>query len=381
MHTKPQSIRVLSWRGRWGGALAEAVSRPFTQATGIAVEPVFHVGLRLPGALVSALESEAPPPVDVVWCNTSPALRAAKRGWCGPLEGLGVLRSLRDRAQLEGHPDWPLAQAYAVHYVLVYRTSLYPEAAPQSWEVMYDRKHAGKVVLYPGGNGFYPVAQILGGGSVERIPSDMSACWSAVARLRTQLGTPDYSIGLETAIARGDVDLCHRALPNALAFRAAGLAVDWTVPREGVADTTDSLWVPRGLAPAVNHWAREYIAFALSAPVQQHWCALLGALPMHARAEAPELLRSQSRLPANADDRRGVLFVPDQVKAVHEPGWETTFDAVVRGEQAAVTAIKPGLVLSSMGKRGDGSGVPVFHRVRRSRDVLSPTAAAIEAAT
>ena len=84
--TKPQSIRVLSWRGRWGDAFAETVSRPFTQATGIEVEPVFHVGLQLPDGLVCALENSSAAPVDVVWCNTTAALRAAKQGWCESLQ-------------------------------------------------------------------------------------------------------------------------------------------------------------------------------------------------------------------------------------------------------------------------------------------------------
>lgn len=373
MRSKPQAIRVVSWRGRWGEALSQAVSRPFTQATGIRVEPVFHVGLRLPDDLVAALENDSPPPVDVVWCNTSPALRAAKRGWCESLEGLEVLSGLRDRARLQEYPDWPLVQAYVVHYVLVYRACLYPQAAPQTWQVLYDPKHAGRVVLYPGGNGFYPVAHALGGGQPERIPSDMSPCWSTVAKLRPQLGRPGYSIGLEASIAQGNIDLCYRALPNALAFLAAGLNVDWAAPAEGVADTTDALWVPCGLAPEVAYWARQYVAFALSAPVQERWCALLGALPMHAQAAAPAFLRAHPTLPRHADDRRGVLFVPEHIKAACEPAWEAIFEAIVRGEQAPVPTGKPGLALAGVGKRGDGADVSVFRRVKRIRD-CAPTA-------
>ena len=246
---KPQSIRVLSWHGRWGDALAEAVSRPFTQATGIEVEPVLHVGPRLPDGLVCALENSSAAPVDVVWCNTAAALPAAKQGWCESLQRLEVLSELRDRARLQAYPEWPVAQAYVVQHVLVYRTCLYPGAAPQTWRALFDPRHAGRVALSPGGNGFYPVAQVLGGGQPERIPMDLSPCWSTVAKLRPQLRQPDYSSGLEASIAQGQIDLCYSALPDALAFRASGLDVDWTVPREGVADTTDALWVPRGRSP------------------------------------------------------------------------------------------------------------------------------------
>jgi hypothetical protein len=164
---------------------------------------------------------------------------------------------------------------------------------------------------------------------------DLSPCWSTVAKLRPQLRQPDYNIGLEAPIAQGQIDLCYSALPDALAFRASGLDVDWAVPHEGVADTTDALWVPRGRSPEVAFWAREYVAFALSHAVQEHWCALLGALPMHARAAVPSVLCSRPDLPRHADDRCGVLFVPEHVKARYASAWEATFDAIVSGAQAA----------------------------------------------
>ena len=158
-------IRVLSWAGGWGRALRAAVSVPFTEATGIEVEEVSHVGLPLPSGLVSALEAEGPPPVDVVWCNTPVAIRAAERGYADPLRDLPVLGELRGRARSE--PAWPFARAYVVHYVLVYRRALFPSGPPRSWNVMTRPEHAARVVLYPGGKGFLPVAQVLGGGRIR----------------------------------------------------------------------------------------------------------------------------------------------------------------------------------------------------------------------
>jgi hypothetical protein len=49
-------LRVLSWKGAWGEALLHGVSRPFQDATQIAVEAVPHVGLPLPEALTRALD-------------------------------------------------------------------------------------------------------------------------------------------------------------------------------------------------------------------------------------------------------------------------------------------------------------------------------------
>lgn len=291
------------------------------------VEAVPHVGLRLPEALHRALETHGEPPVDVVWCNTSPALRAARRGWCEPLEGMPVLGELAGRARAPAQAGWPIAQMYVVHYVLVYRRSLY-ETPPDSWSVLERADHAGRIVLYPGGNGFYPVAQVMGGGRVSEIPRNMDACWATVRRIRPQLGARSYSISLHEVIRRGEIDLCYRALPNVLAFQRDGLDVDWTAPSEGIADTTDAMWIPRGLAPEVLACARAYIEFALSAPVQDRWCKLLGALPLNRNARERSPVFERARMPDDPDDLDGVLHVPEDVKATHEPAWEASFESL-----------------------------------------------------
>jgi putative spermidine/putrescine transport system substrate-binding protein len=320
-------LRVLSWAGAWGEALREGVSRPFQATTDVTVEAVPHVGLRLPEALCRALETHGEPPVDVVWCNTSPALRAARRGWCEPLDDAPVLSELADRARVPELDGWPVAQMYVVHYVLAYRRSLY-EVPPDSWRVLERADHAGRVVLYPGGNGFYPVAQVMGGGLVSDIPHNMEGCWATVRRIRPQLGPRSYSIGLPEVLRRGDIDLCYRALPNVLAFQADGLDVGWTAPREGIADTTDTMWVPRGLAPDVRACARAYIWFALSALVQERWCKLLGALPLNRNARERNHAFARAGLPDDPDNLDDVLHVPEHVKATHEPEWEATFESL-----------------------------------------------------
>jgi len=320
-------LRVLSWAGAWGEALRDGVSRPFHAATGVGVEAVRHVGLRLPEALVAALEAHGEPPVDVVWCNTPPALRAARHGWCELLDDLPVLRELADRARSPRLDGWPIAQTYVVHYVLAYRRSCY-DAPPASWRVLEAADHAGRVVLYPGGNGFYPVAQVLGGGRLSDIPHDMAACWATVRRIRSQLGPRSYSISLPEVIRRGELDLCYRALPNVLGFQAAGLDVDWASPSEGIADTTDAMWIPRGLAPDVVACARAYLAFALSAPVQDRWCQLLGALPLHRDARHRHAAFGRAGMPDDPDQLDAVLHVPEDVKATHEPAWEAMFESL-----------------------------------------------------
>ena len=159
----------------------------------------------------------------------------------------------------------------------------------------------------------------------------MEPCWRTVAAVRKQLAPPDYSIGLGRPFQAGTIDFAYRALTNALAFQEDGVAVDWCVPEEGVADTTDALWVPRGLAEAVRSNARRYIGFALSRQVQERWCAMLGTLPMNAGAASRSIHPS---LPTHADDRANVLHVPEDVEAAHELEWGATFDRLCREDGA-----------------------------------------------
>jgi putative spermidine/putrescine transport system substrate-binding protein len=129
-------------------------------------------------------------------------------------------------------------------------------------------------------------------------------------------------------IRRGELDLGYRALPNVLAFQRDGLDVDWVAPKEGIADTTDAMWIPRGLAPDVLACARAYIEFALSARVQDHWCKLLGALPLNRNARERSGVFARARMPDDPDDLDRVLYVPEHVKATYEPAWEATFESL-----------------------------------------------------
>lgn len=321
-------LTVLSWRGRWGAALAAAVSVPFERETGIQVAHRFQVGLALPGSLSDALDRGDRPDVDVVWSNSVPALRAAAANRCVLLD-LDTA-ALRDRARPEDRQGLPCVHPYAVQYVLCYRRALYPRRPPGSWDVLTRSVHHGRIALYPAGNGFFPIAQVMGGGDPATIPDDMAACWSWVRGLRGRVGALDYSVGMEHRLRRGELDLCFRALPNVLAFQAAGADVDWTVPEEGTTDTVDALWIPVGVPAETAELAGRYIAFALREDVQRDWCARLGVLPVHRDVERPDVLvRSDAALPAHADDRSGILTLSEAVKAVHEKRWARMWNRLV----------------------------------------------------
>jgi putative spermidine/putrescine transport system substrate-binding protein len=329
---KPADLTVLSWAGRWGSSLRETVSDPFAAEHGIRVNHRTHVGLKLPADLVEALRRGDRPPVDVVWCNSVPAFAAARAGWCADLdeeeELASGLAALDARARPRGLSGWPLVLAYVVHYVLVYRRDGLRGRRPDSWDVLMEPGLRGRIALYPGGNGFYPVAQVLGGGSVGDIPHAMDACWSYLRRLRPQVGTLDYSIGMSRLLAERRLDVCFRALPNALGFRDEGQDVGWSVPKEGITDTMDALWVPRGLPSGVSIWARRYIAHAISREVQERWCDRMGVLPVHPGAGLPGPFHEDPALPRSAGDLSRVLHVYEDVKADHQESWEKSFDVI-----------------------------------------------------
>ncbi|HKQ79898.1 MAG TPA: extracellular solute-binding protein [Blastocatellia bacterium] len=333
MPPKPDELVVMSWAGGWGQGLLDAVSKPFEALSGIRIRHVTNIGLKLPQSLIDSLEQRRRPPFDLVWCNSVPALRMAEQGHCCPLseeiapnlKDLGA-RARPSQGRLEGVS--PFVSPYVVHYVMAYREEAFPHEKPDSWEVMLDPRFKGKVALYPGGNGFYPIAQALGGGSQDGIPNDMAPCWEFLRRLKPQVGHLGYSIGMGELIRRGELDICFRALTNAIAFKDEGLAVSWVAPKEGITDTADALWIPRGVPDDVVFWSQRYINFALSLDVQEKWCRKMGVMPVHKEAQPPEALRTNAVFPKSIDDLSGVLYVPDIVKMRYEAEWENKFNEI-----------------------------------------------------
>lgn len=269
-------------------------------------------------------------PVDVIWSNAVPALHAAARGHCVPLDQACLpTAQLHSRSLPADQTNVPLVHPYVVHYVLGYHTLNFPKAPPASWNDLLSARHRGKVALYPGGNGFYPVAQLMGGGTVSDIPYAMDACWSYLTRMRACVGELAYSIGMEERLRQRTLTLCFRALPNILAFQAAGVPMRWTVPQEGTSDTLDALWIPCGTPSEQAELAMHYIRFALQANTQERWCAYLGTLPVHRQACPPPALRDCPGLPDHADDLRGILYIPESVKARHQHAWEARFTRIM----------------------------------------------------
>jgi putative spermidine/putrescine transport system substrate-binding protein len=318
----------------WGISLKEEISDAFTAHTGISVYHHENVGLDFPKNLIEALQKKKRPPFDVIYGNVVPAAKLAQAGLCSHLdeEELPVLKELAPRAKPEakGLSGWPFVNLYVVRYALMFRDSKFPGGAPESWSVLCEPRFSGKVSIYPGGKGFYPIAQIMGGGALEDIPNAMEACWNFIRELKPNLGPKGYNKQMTEHIKRGDVDLFFTALTNIRQWKESGIDVSWAVPREGTADCEDSLIIPGHLPDNVLYWARQYIAFALSRDIQKNFCHRLAACPMHLGIEPPEELKDSPAYPVLPDDLTNVLYVPDSVTVEHEEHWIGKFNDIIQ---------------------------------------------------
>jgi len=63
--------------------------------------------------------------------------------------------------------------------------------------------------------------------------------------------------------------------------------------------------------------------------VQDRWCGLLAALPLHRDARQRHAAFARPGMPDDPDAQDRVLYVPEDVKASHEQAWEAMFESLV----------------------------------------------------
>ncbi len=316
--SKP-TLTLLGWKGGWSEAIQHCVNKPFEAATGIHIDYIPHIGLQLPSTLAN---------IDLVWCNTLAAHEAARHNEVRPFSEKfqTVFRTLSQRAQ---GLSAGIIHAYSMPYVLTYHTQ--QVNVIKSWRELLDTHYKNKIAFYPGGNGFFPIAQVTAGGRLNDMPTAMSPCWYFMRKLVKQLGVIDYSIGMERLFEEKKVTLAFRALTNALAFKKSGLPVDWTIPKEGTCTTEDGFFMPKHISNEQAILAEMYLQFALSEEVQSRWCEQLGALPMHTQAKTPDFIAKHSLLPNRVDDDAPTLNIPLFKQLRYGRQWELQFSRLAKG--------------------------------------------------
>lgn len=328
---KPAELIVRAWGGVWVEALEKGVSRPFTEATGIAVRHDLTEDNELRPKIWAAVDQGRAPPIHVNWDTSTNATKSALRGVTEDLADLPNLKEMLPAARPAGFDGVPLVNMYSYVYVLAYRDEAFPDGPPESWQVLLDPKFKGRVALYDDGIGFHPAAQIAGGGKLEGIPGDMEPAWEFIRKLKAQnplLGEdPDFT----TWFQNGEIDLACTILSNARAAKQNGIEVSWTVPKEGAKVDTDGMWVPKGLPANELHWAKEYVNFAMSREAQQEWTGALGLPGLRPDLTPPPDLADDPAYPNSPEDFARLISVPTKVLVEHEADWFQKFNEIMQG--------------------------------------------------
>ncbi len=85
---RPSVLRIMTWplSSLWGLALKECISDRFTERFGIPVHHIEVTGVDAPLDILQAARDGRPPPCDVLYCNTIPAIHLAQAGLCDALD-------------------------------------------------------------------------------------------------------------------------------------------------------------------------------------------------------------------------------------------------------------------------------------------------------
>ena len=328
---KPAELIVRAWGGVWVEALEKGVSKPFTEQTGIAVRHDLTEDNEIRPKIWAAVDQGRAPPIHVNWDTSTNATKSALRGVTEDLADLANLKDMLPAARPAGFPGVPLINMYSYVYVMAYRDEAFPGGKPDSWAVLLDPKAKGRIALYDDGIGFHPVAVIMGGGTMADIPGNMQPAWDFLAKLKPQaplLGEdPDFT----TWFQNGEIDVACTILSNARAAKQNGIAVSWTVPKEGAKVDTDGMWIPKGLPANELHWAKEYVNFAMSQAAQQVWTDGLGLPGLRPGLTPPADLVGDPAYPTTPEDFAKLLSVPTPVLVEHEADWFQKFNEIMQG--------------------------------------------------
>lgn len=328
---KPSEIIVRAWGGAWGESLKAGVSDPFTEKTGIKVRLDFTEDNEIKPKIWAAVDQGRVPPIHVNWDTSTNATISALRGATVDLSDLSNLEGLLPLHKPVGLDGYPLVNTYAYVYVCAYRPEAFSEGPPKSWQVLIDPEFKGRCALYDDGIGFNPIAVIAGGGTFADIPDNMEPGYAFYRKLKANKPLLGEDADFTTWFQQGEIDVACTISVNARAAQKKGIDVKWTVPKEGCKVDTDGLWIPKGLPANEEHWAREFVNFALTKEAQEKWTSLLGLPPVYPGIEPPEDLVGDPSYPTKPEDFAKLVSVPSPVLVENQPKWFAKFSEIFQG--------------------------------------------------
>ncbi len=328
---KPSEIIVRAWGGGWGDALKEGVADGFTAETGIKVRLDFTEDNEIKPKIWAAIDQGRVPPIHVNWDTTTNATISALRGVTEDLSDLSNLKGLLPISKPVGLEGYPLVNTYSYVYVCAYRDAAFPDGPPTSWKALLEPKFKGRIALYDDGIGFNPIAVLVGGGTVDDIPDNMGAGWDFYRKLKKQDPLLGEDADFTNWFQNGEIDLACTISVNAREAKQNGIAVSWTVPREGCKIDTDGFWVPKGLPENETYWAKQFINHSLTRGAQEKWCGLLGLPPVYPGIAPPADLVGDPSYPTSPADFARLVSIPSPVLVKNQPEWFAKFNEIMQG--------------------------------------------------
>src|SRR5699024_908135 len=205
------------------------------------------------------------------------------------------------------------------------------EGPPDSWRVILDPKYKGRIAMYDDGIGFFGVAQLLGGGTIDEMPEKMAPTWETFRKLADNEPLLGEDPDLQQWFQNGEIDLACTIISNARAARKNGIPVAWTVPKEGASLHSDALWVPKSMPDNVTYWAKQYVNFALAPGPLETWANGLGLPPARPGLNVPEDLRGQLAYPNKPSEVKQLIRIPSTVLARNSAKWFRKFYTIMQG--------------------------------------------------
>ncbi|WP_170560016.1 ABC transporter substrate-binding protein [Ruegeria atlantica] len=297
-------IRVLNWQG-YGTDLDWAVGA-FAQASG---HTVVHEYFNSEQEMLTKLRTN-PGAYDVVLINAAFTPQAQEEGLIGPID-VTLIENLSDvPPDIAGNPD--LNAGGALHGVpwtwgltsFAVNTGEFDQT-PDSIEVFWDKAHEGKVSIRDDALEAVQFAAIATGQDINNI-SDLDAVQAKLAELMPQIKTYWGSENdWNQFMAAGDLDVATFWSGSASRSMAAGLPVQFVVPKEGAIGWLDGLSIPT--SSTKKEAAHQFIDWMIDPEFYVKWAA--DGAPASANAKAA------AALPDEAFNKR-ILGDPEVVARV-----------------------------------------------------------------
>jgi putative spermidine/putrescine transport system substrate-binding protein len=324
---KPGKLIMRAWGDPYSTSLAKYPAKSFTEKTGIPVEFDLTDFPEMQTKVEQAEKAGQRPPVDIVYTVAPHCYAASLRKYAVPLD-LSIVTNYADLSTA-GKPDdgthnW--ANLYTYTLPVVYRKDLVQFSGPISWNDLFDPKYKGKFTFNLDPNLMvWPIAKLLG---LDPAKDDMKPVFDKIHTFKPQMA----------AIVENDTQLINLMntgqAPMSLAIVGDGPAVKngaWIVPNEGVSQSADGVYIPKGLPDDVTYYAQVFINELLSPASQTAYAAAIAAVPANSKATPTASMRGDPAYPfTDAELKKYAIPVINEVSVKNQDAWTEAFTTALQ---------------------------------------------------